>query len=194
MTGAVLKPTATPPVAGCDQYRFSQKGNAVSEDANQVAQEHRPATRECALGALLQGRRGGVALEFALLLPILVFTLIGLWDFARVVAEDGRLSSAAMAGVHYGIQSAAHAGDTAGVTQAVRDDASDSAAALNVVAERYCSCPDGGAVPCNSLCATIGKPIMYVRVQVSETFRTMVTYPFVANPVPITREAQMRVE
>ena len=135
-----------------------------------------------------------MALEFALLLPVLVFTMIGLWDFARVVAEDGRVSSAAMAGVHYGIQSAAHAGDTAGVTQAVRDDANDPTASLNVIAERFCSCPEGGTVPCNTLCATIGKPIMYVRVQVSETFRTMVTYPFVANPMPISREAQMRVE
>ena len=135
-----------------------------------------------------------MALEFALLLPILVFTLIGLYDFARVVGEDGRLTSAALAGAHYGMQSTAHAADSAGIIQAVRDDARDTAAVLNVTTERTCSCGDGVAISCAQLCATIGKPIMYVRVQVSQEFRTMAAYPFVANPVPIARDASMRVQ
>ena len=152
----------------------------------------------CRVAAIVQrlsrSRTGGVALEFALLLPVLVFTMIGLWDFTRVISEDGRVGSAALAGAHYGIQSAAHAADAAGITQAARDDAKDAAAKLSVVPSRICSCSDGTAVTCTALCGTSGKPIMYVRVQVSETFRMMGTYPFVTNPVPITREAQMRVE
>lgn len=152
-----------------------------------------PLRGDSALG-LLRSRAGGVALEFALLLPILVFTLIGLWDFARVVGEDGRLASAALAGVHFGMQSTAHAADAAGIVQAVREDAQDTAGLLDISTARTCSCGDGVVIACTQLCATIGKPIMHVRVQINESFRTMVSYPMVANPIPITRDASMRVQ
>lgn len=137
---------------------------------------------------------GGIAVEFALLLPVLVFTMIGLYDFARVVGEDGRITSAALAGVHYGMQDTAHAADTPGIIQAVRRDAKDSASDLSVTTQQTCTCGDGAQTSCASLCATIGKPIMHVRVQVSRSFRTMVAYPFVANPIALTREASVRVQ
>ena len=98
-----------------------------------------------------------------------------------------------MAGVHYGMQSAAHAANTAAIVQAVREDANDTTAELNVVAERQCTCADGTVTACNSLCAS-GKPVMYVRVEVSRNFATMMSYPFVANPMPLSREASIRVE
>ena len=88
---------------------------------------------------------GGIAVEFALLLPVLVFTMIGLYDFARVVGEDGRITSAALAGVHYGMQDTAHAADTPGIIQAVRRDAKDSASDLSVTTQQTCTCGDGAS-------------------------------------------------
>jgi Flp pilus assembly protein TadG len=142
----------------------------------------------------LSERRGGVALEFAIITPVLVFTLCGLWDFARLLAEDGRVSNAALAGAHYGMQSAAHAADTAAMVRAARDDAADAGSDLSVSAERYCICPSGGSVSCTDDCGLEGKPIMHVHVGVRREFRTLMTYPFITNPVPLFREAHIRVE
>ena len=143
---------------------------------------------------LRSDRGGGVALEFAMIAPVMLFTLCGLYDFARVLSEDGRIANAALAGAHYGIQSAAHAADTAGMIRAARDDAADLGGSLDIEAERYCMCPNGTAVACTGDCAPDGKPIMHVQVSVRRDFRTMMSYPFIGNPVPLFREAHIRVE
>ena len=140
------------------------------------------------------GQRGGVALEFALMTPVLVFTICGMIDFARLMGEDGRISNAALAGVHFGMQSAAHAADADGIVRAARLDAGDTANALNIVADRQCVCIGGGKILCDQSCEDGGKPQMFLKVAVAHTFRTMISYPMFAAEVPLYREAEVRVE
>ncbi|MFN4090472.1 MAG: TadE/TadG family type IV pilus assembly protein [Alphaproteobacteria bacterium] len=136
---------------------------------------------------------GGVALEFALMTPILVFTMCGLFDFARVMAEDARVAHAALAGAHFGMQSAAHAADPDGIERAARADIGN-VEGFEVVALRRCTCPGGTTVPCAQSCEGEGKPLMHLTVAVAREFRTMMRYPMFSNPVPLYREAHIRVE
>jgi Flp pilus assembly protein TadG len=59
----------------------------------------------------LRGERGSSLIELALILPVLLLMLVGSIDFGRAFFVAIEVSSAAEAGVDYGIQQAA---DTSG--------------------------------------------------------------------------------
>ncbi len=122
---------------------------------------------------------------------ILLFT--GVWDFGRALNETARLASAAHAGALYGARSAAYAGDTDGIVQAARNDAVDTTNALVVVAQQVCKCPSGEETDCNGSCGAGGAVQMFVQVQVTNSFSTWFAYPFVSNPMTLSKQATWRV-
>jgi len=139
-------------------------------------------------------RKGGVAVEFALMVPMLIFTMIAMVDFVRLMSEDGRIANAALAGAHFAMQSAAHAVDEDGIVRAARADAGKDADELQIVAEQKCICANGGAVLCSLSCENNAKPVMLVKVGISKQFATMMPYPMIDNPVPLYRDAEVQVQ
>ena len=138
------------------------------------------------------GDRGNVAIEFAVLAPILLALMTGAWDFGNCFIQSERLASAARAGAQYGIQSAAHATDFAGMVQAARNDANDGDNALAVTASQVCFCPGGASVACTGTCAGVPAPGYYAKLVVSEDYTTLFTYPFVTNPISLSTQILMR--
>jgi Flp pilus assembly protein TadG len=136
--------------------------------------------------------RGNVAIEFAILAPVLIALATGAWDFGNCFIQSERLAGAARAGAQYGIQTAAHATDFAGMVQAARNNASDSDSALAVSASQVCFCPGGASVACTGNCAGVPAPSYYAKVVVSEDYTTLFTYPFVANPISLSTQILMR--
>ena len=136
---------------------------------------------------------GAASVELALVAPILIVLFMGVWDFGRALSESARMESAAHAGALYGAQSTAYAANTSGITQSARDDADDTAGALNITADQYCQCPSGATVACNSDCGAEGQPRMFVQVQVTEPFTTWFPYPFVTNPMTLSGQTTLRV-
>jgi Flp pilus assembly protein TadG len=145
------------------------------------------------LGAAWLGTRGSAAVEMALVAPILLLLMGGGWDFGNALYQAERMASAARAGAQYGIQSSTKATDFAGMTQAARNDASDTGNSLNITASETCSCPNGGAVACNGTCNGTS-PDVYVQARVATTYTTVFPYPFVTNPIPIASQVAMRVQ
>jgi Flp pilus assembly protein TadG len=139
------------------------------------------------------GDRGAAAIEFAMVVPILALLFTGVWDFGGGFLQKERLDSAARAGVQYGVQPA-RATDIAGMIQAARNDAGDAADALTVTAQNFCACAGGSTVGCGATCAGGALPMGYVRVQVSENFATLVTYPFATNPIPLSSSVTLRFQ
>ena len=136
---------------------------------------------------------GVASVELALLAPMLILLFTGVWDFGRALNESARLASAAHAGALYGTQSAAFAGDTDGIVQAVRNDAADTTNALQVVAQQVCQCPSGGEIDCTGSCGAGGAVRLFVQVQVTDSFQTLFPYPFVSNPMTLSKQATWRV-
>jgi Flp pilus assembly protein TadG len=138
------------------------------------------------------GDRGNVAIEFAVLVPILLALMTGAWDFGNCFIQSERLASAARAGAQYGIQTAAHATDFDGMVQAARDNASDADNALGVSASQVCFCPDGTSVACTGNCPGVPAPGYYAKLVVTEDYTTLFSYPFVTNPISLSTQILMR--
>lgn len=135
-------------------------------------------------------RRGVATAEMALLLPLMVMLLLGVIDFGRIFYEAVTVVSAARAGVSYGSLRENLSQDTARIKQLSEEDA-QNLDEISVTVKRFCECADGSLVSCSSVCAD-GPSLVYVKVTAEKTFRTLISYPGIPDPITIRRIAYMR--
>ena len=145
-----------------------------------------------ALGLSDQGR---VAVEFAIVVPVLVVLTLGAVDYGAAANVATKLDSAARAGAQYG---ANHPADTCGIAAAVRNATNASGLAnisnfkikvfqgpstttdvttcvsASAPVAYYCTCSDSGGTAANCSTGTCTSPAYmtyYVGVSVSATFK-----------------------
>ena len=130
--------------------------------------------------------------ELALLLPILVFGLIGAADLARAFALQLAIENGARAGAE------AYAINFAATPALASDRAYDEISrtpGININdPSLYVDTPVGPKHADGSLCVatpTIADPCYYT-VTVSYTFRTLVPWPFIPNTANFDRSTTMR--
>lgn len=129
---------------------------------------------------------GNTAVEFGLMLPVIMLVLLGSVELGRYGVEMNRLTNAARAGMQYAIQGQGHALAEAFIEDAVRADAGDTNNTLDVNVRPFCRCASGRELDCTEECTQAGEDgeyaPMYVTIAVSETFDTL--FPLLgANPV-----------
>lgn len=141
--------------------------------------------------AQLYFRRGQSMVELALLVPVVALVLVAAADFARVYYMSTALVSAARAGAEYGAQSTTAASDTAGMKQAALNDATNLSG-VTATASKFCECPPSTShVSCLPTCSGME---MYVQVNTSANFSTLVSYPGIPSTVTLNESALMRAE
>lgn len=132
--------------------------------------------------------------ELAILVPVVMLLLLGAADFGRILYASVEVANASAAGVMYGAQTLGTAKDTAGMTQAAKNEAQDlKASSLTVNASEYCQCPDKNSVSCGGSCSS-GKARLYVSVTASYPFKTLVGYPGIPSQTTISKTSVMRVQ
>lgn len=142
------------------------------------------------IGAVRRATSGSFSVEMALAATFLLVLAVGSYDFGRFAMAKARLSSAASAGAIYGIQDLSTTTDTAGIAQAARLNAGDSA--LSVSSRQVCSCANGGEVPCGGTCDDGLSAPVYVEVTVQDTIGLMFSYPGVPQTIDLSTTNQLR--
>jgi Flp pilus assembly protein TadG len=153
--------------------------------------------RETLTGWFLRFRaaqRGVAGIELALATPMLLLMLTGGFDSGRAIYEQNRLASAAQAGVQYAVQSQSNWTNTTAIVAEARADAGDTSNSLSIAASQ-CTCPTGAAL-CSASATCTGSTVSgtYVKVTVAESYATLVTYPFMSNPLNLSSQAIIRVQ
>jgi Flp pilus assembly protein TadG len=135
---------------------------------------------------------GSSLLEFSLMLPILVFIVLGIVDLSQAITQSIVVTQAAEAGAAYGTL-AGNQSNYSGMQTAAVNAANGLSGFNPPVATNWCSCAAGGtAVSCSSSCSGSASPIMYVQVQTSATEQVLPSYPglpasFSLNGISILR-------
>lgn len=137
-------------------------------------------------------RRGSAAVEFALVVPVMLIALVGLMDYGLMVYENTRLSQAASAGAKFAIM-AGNEDDDAGIIAAVRDALPDSYDTVTIAVTRECRCPTGAAVQCNVECTGEIAPGRYLEVTVNQDYPLIFDYPHVGNEADLQSHAVIRI-
>ncbi len=134
---------------------------------------------------------GSSLVELALVMPMLVFLMVGAIDFGQAYYVSIEVTSAAEAGASYGVINPT---DTAGMASAATLDAVD-VPAMAASATWGCECSDGtnATVNCSSVPACTANLIDYVDVNTSVTFQPMLTYPGIPSNLALNGHSRMRV-
>jgi Flp pilus assembly protein TadG len=142
-----------------------------------------------------QWRAGQSAVEFAMILPVLIVLLLVALDFARLYNMGLAVTDAARAGAQYGAQNPATAVNVLAIEQAACNSMPNVACTpgTNAIASSFCQC-SGTTVSCTSpgTCATYVQN--FVQVTTSATFSTIVPYPGIPSSIPLTGSATMQVQ
>jgi Flp pilus assembly protein TadG len=143
---------------------------------------------------LALGEMGIAGVELALATPMLALLMTGGFDFGRAIYEQHRLAAAAEAGVQYATALVANQTNSSGIIAAARADANDTSNSLTVTAGQ-CTCP-GGTPQCSTATTCTGSTVSgtYVKVAVSESFSTVINYPFVSSPFTVSGVSMTRVQ
>ena len=143
--------------------------------------------------------RGSVAIELALLAPVLAALLIGSVDFGTYIYKKMQLQSASRAGAQYAIQTGANSTDSTGISDAVFRSSTDLDPGLSVISATFCACADGSSsavsdtTGCGGTCPGGDTPALTVQVTVSNTFKTIFPYPGIPDSIVITGKTALRV-
>lgn len=122
-------------------------------------------------------RSGAIAVEFAIVLPLIMFMAIIGVDYARVFSRTLILETASRNGAWYGCQNPTNAANTAGIKAVTLRDLTDISPTPDVSSSTYVAA-DGN---------------LYVRVTVQQTFTTITNYPGVPQTSTLIRTTDMRV-
>lgn len=158
--------------------------------------------------ALRRTDAGTAIVEMVVISPLLLFILIGLIEVGRYGDYAIRVGNAARAGVQFGAQNIANAGDNAQMQQVAINDSqlgtynsSTNQTGLSAAATSFCECAPppstaaGTQVSCTTVCPT--HLVIYVQVATTGTLPAMLLNSQFLPPslrvVTISRTAVMRV-
>ena len=147
-----------------------------------------------AVAGTLRSVSGVASIELALLLPVFVLLVVGVFDFGLVIHQKTQLAHAARAGVQYALIRRPQEGDLTGVETAVNDTAPADTTGTRVIGSNlWCECPatPGTVVACE---ITTCDRSVYISVSIEEDY-TATFYEIlgISNPIHIKNEATLRL-
>jgi Flp pilus assembly protein TadG len=118
------------------------------------------------LRQFVRDERGVSAVEFALTVPVLLFSLLGVVDLGNVVYQRSDMESALRAGIQYFMNGG---DDLAKAEEVVNNSWTTKPDGVSVVAETFCLCANVEHA-CNALCDDGSYPESYNRLRATATF------------------------
>lgn len=137
-------------------------------------------------------RRGNALVETSMLLPVLVALLIAAYEIAAAVYTSIEVSNAALAGVQYGMQSAATAADTKGIQTAASNDVLNIALGTTTVSHS-CICANGSASNCQPKDCSDSANITILTVKTQATFTPVLRMPGIPSSFTMYGQAVQKV-
>ena len=139
------------------------------------------------------GDRGAVAVELAMVAPIMILMLMGAIDFGGAIFERMRLESAARAGAQYALRTTFSTEDVAGIEASVGQATGLDMEDVSVSAEISCECA-GAAATCGQPCSGTAQPSTYVTVSLTKPYQTLFPYPGIPNPLTLVGQTMIRIQ
>jgi Flp pilus assembly protein TadG len=145
------------------------------------------------LAAAPRSCQGSVAVEFALVVPVIIVIGVGIVDFGMLAAKSAGLVASARIGGEYARH---HPLDTTGIQYSMQS-AMSSAPALTFPTKFAwsCECDDATPIACSQSCSTNGRPgpnRVFMRVSASQIFTPLVPWP--GFPTILTAIAEVRLQ
>jgi len=144
-----------------------------------------------ALGADVEGAS---AIEFALLVPMLIALVIFTADLGMGIYRNIQVQNAAQAGVTF---AAARGFSADQISAAVRNATTFSDIQASPAPSKFCGCASASGVAaavCTAACGDGSQPGTYVTVSAKATYNTIIPYPALPNSYALSSQATVRIQ
>jgi Flp pilus assembly protein TadG len=138
---------------------------------------------------LFSSEKGTALTEFAVMVPVFTFLLVGLIEIGRFTYFALLASNAARAGVQWGAQNLSNAENNTGMTNAAQNDGQNLG--WTITPSHFCTL-NGTVTTCATGAVPAGQ-VYYVEVTATGTFYSLLKYPGIPRTLPVSGKAVMRV-
>lgn len=135
---------------------------------------------------------GVSAVEFAMIVPMLLGLAISTVDLGLGVYTDTQLSNVAQSGASYAMQ---YGYDTTAITSAAQ--AATALSNVSIATTEFCGCPsDTGvsATSCTSTCSDGLTAGTFAQVTASKQYATLLSYPGIPATLSLSKQATVRIQ
>jgi Flp pilus assembly protein TadG len=137
-------------------------------------------------------RDGSMALEFALMAPVLLLLAVAVIDFGGAVNRQMQLVGAVRAGVQLAVARPPSAGTLSEIRSVVQLAAGErSEGTQELVVDLFCEQADGAPIACGS--GADQALATFVSIRVTEAWSPTLTYPLLRQAVPLAAGQTVRV-
>jgi Flp pilus assembly protein TadG len=137
--------------------------------------------------------RGAAIVEFALIVPLLILLMVGLFDLGFAAYQSMQVHAAAEAGAQYAVR---HTWDPTAIATAVTRATGSAGITATPAPSQVCGCPDGGIFTPEPSCNTCpsGSPAgVYASVSAQLSYSPVLPYPGLPNPLVLAGQAYRRL-
>lgn len=139
-------------------------------------------------------RRGIAAVEFAVLVPILVLVALCTADLGLAIYSEMQVQNSAEAGVGYAFL---HGYNATAISSAVTSAGQVSGLTAAPAPSQFCGCPGTGGVAnatCGSTCSNGNAAGTYVTASATMVYHTLISYPIIPNQYTFVRHSTVRIK
>ena len=137
--------------------------------------------------SVYRDHRASVAIEMAIIAPVLIFLVFGIVDYAMYVMDSMRVAK----GVASAVQFAMYNSDNdEGIRQVAYTASKFTSSQASIDIQHLCECPNTGS--CANNCPNDNHQKIFVSVAMQYPYTPMIPFPFVTSAI-ISRSASIQV-
>ena len=172
---------------------------SMRNDRGRTAGAMRPLLNSC-MNTLRRDRHGIAAVEFAIIVPMLLIMTVGMADFGLGIYAYMQTQNASQAGADYALIHLSAFNKDA-IKTAITNATSLSGVSASPDPQRFCGCPGSGGVTqidcANPVCSAGSSAGCYIKSSASYTYNPVLPYtkvlPFLKDKYVLVSNATVRV-
>ena len=138
----------------------------------------------------LKTSRGNVAIEFALVLPIIILLFSGVVNFGLILANKNQLNGVVSAGLLFAMGNSS----IPAAVQTAMATSTTNLSPLTTTATTFCRCLNGTTPACNTTCSDGAAPVKYVTVTATSEVNLIALNFVLPDPFITTAQGTIRTE
>lgn len=143
---------------------------------------------------LLNEQQGTVAVDLAMILPILIAMTFGLVDYSSALLQQAQVENAAQRGLQYAL---ARGFDSSAMSNVITRGTGSAVISAAPAPLKFCGCPSGQGIAstaCSDVCSDGTRAGTYVSASAAATYVPYIALPFVPASFALQSTATARIQ
>jgi Flp pilus assembly protein TadG len=137
-----------------------------------------------------KAKEGVAATEFALIAPVMITLVLGVFDYCMFLNATMQLQITARSAAQYVL----NGGDVSGLQNNIIAPSTVANSGVTVTTSYVCLCDDGDQSDCSSACENNTYRRKFIDITLGMTYNSPVTFPGLPSSIPLNSHARLQME